>query len=73
MSLCKLGNFSCFHFCPLSFFSKNSSKNTIRVSNSIGLDHARCCVQTVCKCYQQTIKIAASKAKKELNDVFINS
>ena len=39
--------------------------STIRVSNSLDLDWARQNVQTVCKGYQQTKKVAASG--KELN------
>ena len=49
----KLGNFSCFCCRPLTFFfikidfSKNSFRNTIKVSNDM--------VLTVCKGYQQTM------------------
>ena len=49
-------------------FSKNSFRNTIRVSNSRDPDqdrHSVCpdLVQTVCKSYQQTTKVAASKER----------
>ena len=60
LTLWILGNFSSF-FCRLlifskSNFSKNSFRNTTRVSNSLDPDQARrlICVQTVCKGYQQT-------------------
>ena len=50
------------------FFSKNSLRNTIRVSNSLNPDQARHFVghdlgKTVCKGYQQTTKVAASKER----------
>ena len=45
LSLCLLGNFSCFFvvcwFFSKSIFSKNSFTNTIRVSNSLDPDQAR--------------------------------
>ena len=44
-TLCMLGNFACFFCCLLIFskstFSKNSFRNTIRVSNSLDPDQAR--------------------------------
>ena len=42
--LCLLGNFACFFCRLLSFkinFSKNSLRNTIRVSNGLDPDKAR--------------------------------
>ena len=41
----------------------NSFRNTVSVSNSLDPDQARhfaglICVQTVCKCYQQTILVS---------------
>ena len=45
VALCILGNFSCFlssaDFFQNHFFSKNSFRNTIRVSNSLDPDKAR--------------------------------
>ena len=44
-----LGNFSCFFFLPADFFQNQLSKNyfmiTIRVSNSLDPDQARCFVR----------------------------
>ena len=69
LTLCILGNFACFFvicgfFLKLSF-SKKTFKNTIRMSKSLDPDQVRrlsglIWVQTVCKGYQQTTKVATS-------------
>ena len=45
LTLCMLGNFACFFVVCLFFskltFSKNSFRNTIRMSNSLDPDRAR--------------------------------
>ena len=51
LTLCLQGNFSCFFRCQFfsnSTFLENSFRNTIslRVSNSLDLDQARCFVQS---------------------------
>ena len=65
LTLCMLGNLSCFCCCLLTFFkfffTINSFKSTIKVSN--GLDTDLIWVQTVCQGYQQMIKAAASKER----------
>ena len=59
-ALCRL---LIFFFFRIQIFSKSSFKNnTTRVSNSLDPDQARrlsglILVQTVCKCYQQTILV----------------
>ena len=48
-------------------FQKKNFKNTIRVSNGLGPDHDRhsvlIWVLTVCKIYQETTKVVASKQR----------
>ena len=64
LTLCALGNFSCFccrllTFFKIIFFFKKSFRNTVRLSNCLDPDQDRHSVvlirvQTVCKNYQQT-------------------
>ena len=70
LTLCILGNYSCFYGCLWTYFKinlfKKSFRNTIRVSNGLDLDQDQCSValiwiQTVCKGYKQTTKVALSK------------
>ena len=69
-----LGSLSCFFcrlltFCSKSIFSKNSFRNTMRVSNSFYPHQDQYSlsvliwVQTVCKNYQQTTKNTASRLR----------
>ena len=70
ITLCMLGNFSCF-CCRLPIFSKlnfekNSFGNTIRVSNGLDPDQDECFVShdldpSHLRGYQQMTKVAASK------------
>ena len=67
LTLCMLGNCSCF-FCRLLLFSKISIFKNQRAK--IGLDPDQDCryvcpelVQAVCKCYQQMTKLASSKER----------
>ena len=41
LSICMLGNLSCFFCCLLTFYKITSSKNTIRVSNSLDTNEDR--------------------------------
>ena len=79
-TLCMLCNFACFFCCLLIFFSKltfvkHSFRITIiRVSKSLKPDPARILlgltkVQTVCKSYQQTTKVAASEERVKPSNV----
>ena len=51
LTLCMLGNFSCFCSVLFTFFKinffKNSSRNTIRVSTGLDPDYGQCSVQTL--------------------------
>ena len=48
-------------FCCLWInFFKKIFRNTMRVSDSLDPDQAQHFVQTVCRCYQQTTKVATS-------------
>ena len=62
LSICMLGNCSCFYFCLLTFFKKKFFKNkplstTIRVSNSLDPDQARHsgCLNLGSNCLQKAI------------------
>ena len=66
LMLCILGNYSCFCCRLLTFFkikfSKNSSRNTIRVSNCLiqirtNIVSVLIWVQIVCKCFQKITKV----------------
>ena len=62
LTLCMLGNFSCFLLSSADFFQNqlffiNSFRNIIRVTNSLDLS-VLIWVQTVCKDYQQTTKVS---------------
>ena len=72
LTLCMLGNFSCFCYHLFCFFKiniKKSFRNTIRVSNSLDPEQDRHSVgmsvliwdKTVCKGYQQTKKFPTGK------------
>ena len=52
IAFCMLGNFSCFSFSLLSFFSKHSFR-TLTGCHMVW-------IQTVCKGYQQMTKVIAS-------------
>ena len=64
LTLCMLGNFSCF-CCDLLTFFKSSFKNTIRVSNCLDPDQS-VLIQTVCKGYQQMTQVASSKDRVKI-------
>ena len=62
-----------FKFFKINFFSsKNSFKNTIRVSNGLDPDQDHSIdvlsvlilAQTLCKCYQQMTKVTTSKERR---------
>ena len=70
LTLCILGNFSCFCCSMLTFskltFSKNSFRNTIRESNSLDPDPDRqnwSGSKLFAKGYQQMSKVTASKQR----------
>ena len=68
LTLCMLGNFSCFQCHLLTFSKENLSGNTFRVLNSLELDQDQCCVgpdlgPPVCKGNQQMTKVASNKEK----------
>ena len=67
-TLCMLGNFSCFCCMLLTFFQKVFHKHYQEyqmVWIQMDILSVLFCVQTVCKGYQQTAKVAASKERVE--------
>ena len=65
VTLCMLGNFSCFSLSSAEFYSKltffkNLFRIIIKVGNGSDPDRERHSVQVVCKDFQQIAKIASS-------------
>ena len=75
-ALSHLGIFSCFFCCllfffKLNFFSKNSLRNNIRLSNSLDADQVQhfVRVQTLCKSYQE-VTLVGKKLNVTAENIF---